>query len=74
MKGLVLIIPKSDLNALLHRDLDLVMTVAVAGAEGAGADQHQVGQLLQAVDEEESSQDQYLSYWHCCHGKSGKKV
>ena len=67
MKGLVLIIPKSDLNALLHRDLDLVMTVAVAGAEAAAADQDQVGELLQAVDEEEAAQDQYLSHWHCCH-------
>ena len=66
MKSLVLIIPKSDLNALLHWDLYLVMTVAVAGAEVAAADQDQVGELLQAVDEEEAAQDQYLSNWHCC--------
>ena len=57
----------SGLNGLLHRHLDLVMTVAVAGAEVAGTDQHQVGELLQGVDEEESTQHQYLGNWHSCH-------
>ena len=67
MKSLVLIIPKSDLNALLHRNLYLVMAVAVAGAEVAGADQHQVGQLLQGVDEEKTTEHQYLSNRHFCY-------
>ena len=58
---------RPHLNALLHRNLDLLMAVAVAGAEVAGADQDQVGQFLQGVDEEETAQHQYLSNWYCCH-------
>ena len=55
----------AHLNALLHRDLDLLMAVPVSGGEAASADEDHVSELLQAVDEEEPSQHQYLRHRHC---------